>query len=145
MSNNYVDWLSPKGDHTPKDLLGTAYWAYDARLMAEMTNAIGRREDANEYAELSERIEVAFNEAYVASDGRIKGDTQTCYVLALHMDLLPEELRSAAAEHLVRAIETEDWHLSTGFVGVGYLCPTLTEGGHAEVNYRLLNNKSYPS
>jgi alpha-L-rhamnosidase len=145
MGNNYGDWLSPKGDYTPKDLLATAYWAYDAKLLAEMAEATGRREDAKGYEDLFEGIKGAFNEAYVASDGRIKGDTQTCYVLALHMGLLPEELRPAAAEHLVTAIEREDWHLSTGFVGVGYLCPVLTEAGRADVAYRLLHNDTYPS
>ena len=145
MGNNYGDWLSPKGDYTPKDLLATAYWAYDARLMSEMAEAIGRREDAKGYGDLFKGIKGAFNEAYVAPHGRIEGDTQTCYVLALHMDLLPEELRYAAAEHLVAAIEREDWHLSTGFVGVGYLCPVLTETGHSDVAYRLLNNETYPS
>ena len=145
LGNNYGDWLSPRGDHTPKDLLATAYWAYDARLMAEMSRAVGRQEDAEDYEELFEGIMGAFNEEYVSSDGRIEGDTQTCYVLALHMDLLPEELRSAAADHLVGAIEREDWHLSTGFVGVGYLCPVLTEAGHVDVAYRLLRNETYPS
>jgi alpha-L-rhamnosidase len=145
MGNNYGDWLSPKGDHTPKHLLATAYWAYDAKLMAEMAEATGRHEDAREYGSLNERIKGAFNEAYVSPDGRIEGDTQTCYLLALHMELLPEDLRPVAAEHLVRAIEKEDWHLSTGFVGVGCLCPVLTETGHTDVAYRLLNNETYPS
>src|ERR687894_1520609 len=145
LGNNYGDWLSPRGDFTPKDLLATAYWAYDARLMAEMAEAIGRREDARGYEDLFEGIRDAFNEAYVAPHGRVKGDTQTCYALALRMDLLPEELRPAAAEHLVAAIEREDWHLSTGFAGVGYLCPVLTEAGCSEVAYRLLNNETYPS
>jgi alpha-L-rhamnosidase len=145
MGNNYGDWLSPKGDHTPKHLLATAYWAYDAKLMAEMAEATGRQEDAEEYRDLNERIKAAFQAAYVSPDGRIEGDTQTCYLLALHMELLPEELRSAAAEHLVRTIEREDWHLSTGFVGVGYLCPVLTEAGYTDVAYRLLENETYPS
>jgi alpha-L-rhamnosidase len=145
MGNNYGDWLSPKGDRTPKDLLATAYWAYDARLMAEMAQALGREEDSLRYAELFDGIKGAFNEAYVAPDARISGDTQTCYVLALHVDMLPEKLRAAAAGHLVEAIEREDWRLSTGFVGVGYLCPVLTEAGHADVAYRLLNNDAFPS
>jgi alpha-L-rhamnosidase len=145
MGNNYGDWLSPKGDHTPKHLLATAYWAYDTKLMAEMAEALGREDDAREYRNLNENIKAAFNGAYVSSEGRIEGDTQTCYLLALHMDLLPEELRSAAADHLVRTIEREDWHLSTGFVGVGYLCPVLTETGYTDVAYRLLENETYPS
>ncbi|MDQ3942476.1 MAG: glycoside hydrolase family 78 protein, partial [Actinomycetota bacterium] len=145
MGNNYGDWLSPKGDHTPKHLLATAYWAYDAKLIAEMAEATGRYEDAREYRDLKERIKAAFQAAYVFPDGRIEGDTQTCYLLALHMGLLPEDLRSAAAEHLVKSIEREDWHLSTGFAGVGYLCPVLTEAGYTDVAYRLLGNETYPS
>ena len=145
MGNNYGDWLSPKGDHTPKPLLATAYWAYDAKLIAEMAEVTGRNEDAKKYMDLNERIKATFRETYVSPDGRIEGDTQTCYLLALHMDLLPEDLRSAAAEHLVRTIEREDWHLSTGFVGVGYLCPVLTEAGYTDVAYRLLDNVTYPS
>ncbi len=145
LGNNYGDWLAPKGDDTPKDLLATAYWAYDARLMAEMVGAIGRQDDARMYEELFHRIKEAFIGAYVSSDGRVKGDTQTCYTLALYMDLLPAELRGAAAEYLVEAIEREDWHLSTGFVGVGYLCPVLSEAGRTDVAYRLLNNDTYPS
>ena len=145
MGNNYGDWLSPKGDHTPKHLLATAYWAFDAKLIAEMAEATGRNEDAREYRDLNERIKAAFQAAYVFPDGRIEGDTQTCYLLALHMGLLPEDLRSTAAEHLVKSIEREDWHLSTGFASVGYLCPVLTEAGYAEVAYRLLGNETYPS
>lgn len=143
--NNFGDWLAPKGDDTPKDLLATAYWAYDARLMAEMAQAIGRKDDAAKYDELFRGISNAFTEAYVESDGRVKGDTQTCYVLALHMDLVPDDLRALVAERLVEAIEREDWHLSTGFVGVGYLLPVLTEAGYKDVAYRLLRNTTFPS
>ena len=31
-----------------------------------------------------ENVKAAFNKAYVDPTGRIKGDTQTCYVLALY-------------------------------------------------------------
>ena len=143
LGNNYGDWLSPEGDATPKDLLATAYWAHDANLMAEMSRAVGR--DATVYEKLFENIKEAFNRVYVTPDGRVGSDTQTGYVVALHMGLLPEELREEAAGHLVKTIEAKDWHLSTGFVGVGYLCPVLTEAGYPEVAYRLLNNETYPS
>jgi alpha-L-rhamnosidase len=145
LGNNYGDWLNPMGDATPKDLLATAYWAYDAKLMAEMSRTIDREDEAADYEELFGNIKEAFNRAYVDPDGRVEGDTQTGYVVALHMDLLPEELRAKAAEHLVRTIEEKDWHLSTGFVGVGYLCPVLTEAGYPDVAYRLLENETYPS
>jgi alpha-L-rhamnosidase len=143
-NNDFGDWLSIAAD-TPKDVLGTAYYAYDASLMARMARALGRKQEAARYDALFGRIKEAFNTAYVASDGRIKGDTQTCYVLALRFDLLPNALRPLAAQHLVDDIAAKNEHLSTGFVGVGYLCPVLTETGHNDTAYRLLLNDTFPS
>ena len=54
-------------------------------------------------------------------------------------------LRERVAERLVADIERHDWHLTTGFVGVGLLCPVLTEAGYADVAYRLLLNETFPS
>jgi alpha-L-rhamnosidase len=144
LNNNYGDWLSIDAD-TPKEVLATAYFAYDALLMSKIGHALSRYDDAESYQQLFQNICAAFCTAYVSSDGRIVGGTQTCYVLALHMQLLPSELRPLAAKHLVQDIEKKGWHLSTGFVGVGYLCPVLTEEGYADVAYRLLLNETFPS
>ena len=143
-NNDFGDWLSIAAD-TPKDVLGTAYYAYDASLMARMARALGRKQEAARYNALFDHIKSAFNTAYVSPDGRIKGDTQTCYVLALRFGLLPPAQRPLAAQHLVADIAAKNNHLSTGFVGVGYLCPVLTETGHNSVAYRLLLNDTFPS
>nr|WP_049761293.1 alpha-L-rhamnosidase C-terminal domain-containing protein [Rubrobacter xylanophilus] len=143
-AEGYGDWLNV-GDETPKDVVATAYFAHSARLVSEMAAAVGREGDARRYRELFESVREAFNEAYVSSDGRIRGDTQTAYVLALHMELLPEEKRAAAARRLVEHIEARGWHLSTGFLGTPHLLPVLTEAGRADVAYRLLNQRTFPS
>ena len=144
LQNNYGDWLSIDAD-TSKEVLATAYFAYDALLMSKIAHALQRYTDAETYQHLFQNICNAFCAAYVSSNGRIVGETQTCYVLALHMQLLPLHLRSLAAKHLVGNIEKKGWHLSTGFVGVGYLCPVLTEAGYVDVAYRLLLNETFPS
>lgn len=144
LGNNYGDWLSP-GAQAPKDALATAYWAYDAALMARISRVLGREQKAQLYAQLFEDIKAAFNTAYVDGDGRIRGDVQTCYVLALHMNLVSGQQRTRAAARLVELIEAGDWHLSTGFAGVSYLCPVLTDAGFPDVAYRLLLNETYPS
>ena len=143
-NNDYGDWLSIQAD-TPKDVLATAYFAYDALLMAKIARVLGREEDAEKYCTLFNNIGAAFRAAYVEADGRIKGDTQTGYLLALHMQLLPEDQRATVARYLVEDIQKRGWHLSTGFVGVGYLCPVLTEMGYSDVAYRLLVNDTFPS
>ncbi len=143
-NNDFGDWLSISAD-TPKDVLATAYYAYDAELMAQMARAIGQTEDAARYDALFAHIKEAFNTAYVSSDGRVKGDTQTSYVLALRFDLLPKPLRPLAAQHLADNIAAKKNHLSTGFVGVGYLCPVLTKYGHNDTAYTLLQQTTFPS
>jgi alpha-L-rhamnosidase len=140
----YGDWVSI-ASNTPKDVIATAYFAYSTRLLSKMAAAIGRDDDAKEYEDLFEQIREAFNKAYVSEDARIKGNTQTCYLLGLYFDLLPADKRALAAEHLVERIEAKNWHLSTGFVGLSYLLTTLTETGHLNVAYRLLLNDTFPS
>jgi alpha-L-rhamnosidase len=72
-------------------------------------------------------------------------DSQTGYVLALKMNLLPDAVRPLAAQRLVDRIAKNDWRLATGFLGTPYLLEALTETGHTDVAYRLLLNVEYPS
>lgn len=140
----YGDWVSI-ASNTPKDVIATAYFAYSTHLVAQTAAVLGKDDEAEQYRALFEQIKEAFNKAYVTEDVRIKGETQTCYLLALYFDLLPEAKRTGAAQHLVEAVREKDWHLSTGFVGLSYLLPTLTQTGHLDVAYRLLLNDTFPS
>jgi alpha-L-rhamnosidase len=140
----YGDWLSIAAD-TPKDVLATAYFAYSTQLVARAARALGRIEDAARYESLFGQIRDAFNTAFVTKDGRVKGETQTGYLLALRFGLLPDALRPAAARYLAADIAKRNTHLSTGFVGVGYLNPTLTDAGYNDVAYKLLLNDTFPS
>ena len=53
--------------------------------------------------------------------------------------------RARRTTRLVADIERHDWHLTTGFIGVGLLCPVLSAAGYADVAYRLLLNETFPS
>ncbi|HHV99352.1 MAG TPA: family 78 glycoside hydrolase catalytic domain, partial [Clostridiaceae bacterium] len=141
----YGDWLSI-GESTPNDVVATAYFAYSTDLLSRMARVIGKTEDAEYYEQLFEDIRADFNRYFVSENGMIKGNSQTAYLLALKMNLLPtEELRQKAAENLIKRLEANNWHLSTGFVGVSYLCPVLSDMGYSDVAYQLLLNQTYPS
>ena len=84
-------------------------------------------------------------EAYVVADGRIKGNTQTAYVLPLAFDLLDAEHARLAAKYLMADIESRGWHLSTGFIGTKDLMGVLAKLGRYDVAYRLLLNDTFPS
>ncbi|MBK8027639.1 MAG: hypothetical protein IPK19_41230 [Chloroflexi bacterium] len=180
----FGDWLSINAS-TPRDLLGTAFLAYDARLMARIATLLGKSDDADRYQKLFEDVRTAFCERYLAgstvppvvvtpSEARRQMDqadalsrgtlrevdygpsvevfstdlfspTQTAYVLALHFDLLPDNLRPQAAAELVADIERRGMHLSTGFVGSPYLNHVLSQNGCLDAAYALLQQKSWPS
>lgn len=143
-NNNFGDWLAV-GDDTPSDIVATAFWSYDAMIMAKVSKVLGRHEDALYYGRLFDAIRRAFQTAYVLDDGVVVGDTQTAYVLALAMNLIPPSLRAQTGYHLVKNIQDHSDHLTTGFIGVGYLCPVLSDVNYDSVAYKLLLNTTYPS
>jgi alpha-L-rhamnosidase len=142
--NDYGDWLSIGAD-TPKDLIGTAFFAYSTHLVAKSYRAVGNTEEADKYEQLFEDIKTAFDKRYVSPDGSITGNTQCGYALALKFELLPEDLRAQAAEHLADDVQAKGGHLSTGFMGVGYLLPVLSQAGKSDTAYQLLLQDTFPS
>lgn len=140
----FGDWLNIKDD-TPKEIIYTAYFAYSTMLTARAAEALGKSDEAAQYRDLFDKIKAAFNRAYVAADGRIQGNTQTCYILALAFDLLDSEKQKMAAQHLVENIEKRGWRLSTGFIGTKDLMLVLAKIGRNDVAYRLLQNDTFPS
>ncbi|KAA1418114.1 Bacterial alpha-L-rhamnosidase [Mumia zhuanghuii] len=140
----YGDWLN-LDDNTPRDLIGTAYFAHVTRLLSEMAEAIGKDADAATYAALADDVREAFVDKYVGDDGALPGDAQAGYVLALSYGLIPDDLVDDAADRLVANLERHDWHLATGFLGTPDLLPVLTKTGHTDVAYKLINQRTYPS
>lgn len=181
----FGDWLSINAP-TPRDLIGTAFLAYDAHLMQQIATLLDKSADAARYAKLHADVKGAFQERFLhgssvtvdaaalaatqqavagvdaISQGTLNADyeetassqvfntalfnpTQTAYVLALHFDLLPDELVQPAVDELVAAIERRDMHLSTGFVGSPYLPHVLSQHGRADVAYTLLLQETWPS
>lgn len=143
-NNDFGDWLNIDSP-TPKDLIATAYFAHDADLMAHIARVLEKGDDAARYAELFENIRTAFCRRFLGEDGRLAGDTQTAYVLALRFDLLPEKMRPLAASHLAEDIKRRSNTLSTGFIGTGLLLPALTEAGYLELAYELALSECFPS
>lgn len=140
----FGDWLSINAD-TPGDVITTAYFAGSTKIVADAARILGKSADAAEYEVLHERVKEAFQKAFIDSEGRVKGETQTGYVLALYFDLVPPALVKRAADHLVENIKARDWHLSTGFVGTRDLMHVLSKIGRNDVAFRLLHNKTFPS
>jgi alpha-L-rhamnosidase len=63
----------------------------------------------------------------------------------LHLDLVPDNLREAAANHMIQRIRDYKNHISTGFHTTIMLMNELTRAGRSDVAYMLINNRTFPS
>jgi alpha-L-rhamnosidase len=141
----YGDWLAlDKRNITPNRLIATAYDALDAQMMSEMATAIGRTGDAGFYAQAATSFRNVIASG-IGADGTIAGGTQTGYALVLGMGLVPDSQVAAVGAKFVAKIHADQDHLSTGFVGTGWLLPALSAIGRDDLAYTLLEQKDYPS
>ncbi|WP_101789102.1 glycoside hydrolase family 78 protein [Nonomuraea indica] len=139
---HYADWLAP-GPATPRELLATAFFHRSADLTARAAAVHGRTADAERLRRLAEDIGTAFIKTFLRAPGRLVGDTQTGYLLALAFGLLPPEQTAPAARRLAELVERHG--PQTGFLGVGLLCPVLSEHGRADLAHALLRRTDPPS
>ena len=137
------DWLAYE-ELEPR-YVAVAYYAYVAQLMDSIATALGKTDDALHYRHLYQDIREEFQQRYLTQDGQLTQTTQTAYLLALHLDLLPLQHRKAAYAALRRKIEQNGYKLSTGFVGTGMLCTTLSQLGMDDLAYALLLQRDNPS
>lgn len=142
---NWNDWLN-LDDNTSTDVLGTAYFAEDARMLSEMAKSIGEDADAATYAALSDDVRAAFTANLIAADGTVSGNSQTGYAMALGMGLVTDPaLRGKVGERFVAKLAASDNHLTTGFLGTPWLLPALSSIGRSDLAYTMILKKDYPS
>jgi alpha-L-rhamnosidase len=142
---HWEDWLN-LDDPTGVDVLGTAYFAEDARMLSEMAAAIGEDGDAADFAALSADIRDAFTDDLVAANGTVKGNSQAGYAMALGMDMISDPaLREKVAARFVAKLAASGNHLTTGFLGTPWLLPALSSIGRDDLAYTMLLQKDYPS
>ncbi len=150
---HFGDWLFfSLGDDTDgssaitnKFLIAQCFYAHSTQLLINAAKVLGKTEDAAQYASLLSNIKKAFVNEYVTLNGATMSNTQTSYVLALNFDMLPESLRTQAADRLVSNIKQYGNHLTTGFLGTPYLTHVLSRFGHTDMAYKLLLQDTYPS
>jgi alpha-L-rhamnosidase len=155
VGNLYGDWLNgdniigrdyPKtGGGVPNDVYATAFFAYSTRLVANTAHLLGKNADAERYDSLAGAIRKTFQKEFVNPQGEVKGNTQAGYALALEFDLIPEHLRPASAALMVKAIEAYDYRISTGIQSTIRMMNQLSQNGYADVAYRLLQSRRFPS
>jgi len=144
LGNNYGDWLSVDAD-TPRRVVAAAYQIRSVDTLVRALRHAGRAGEADDYEQYARHLRELFERELVDDEGRVLGDTQTGYCFALAWDLVHERRRPALAAHLARDVSSRGARLTTGFLGVALLCPTLARIGRGDLAVDLLLQEEYPS
>lgn len=153
---HFGDWLYPSsaesGNGDPiegalktKEYVAPAMFAYTSRLMSEICEILGEKDKAKYYVELNKKIRSAYAGEYIDAQGRLPLELQGLYVLALKMELFPQEKQKAGMEHLKELIQKNGNCLDTGFSSISFLLDTLWENGEKELAWKILFQKKCPS
>ncbi len=147
---HYGDWLAldaKEGSYfgaTDVTLIATAFYAHSTQIVGKAAALLGYTDDAEAYTKLFDDIKTAFIDEFYTPNGRLASPTQTAHVLALNFGLYGTH-KERTIKALVKYIEDNKFHLSTGFLGTPYLLKVLSENGYPEVAYKVLLQQDYPS
>lgn len=147
----FGDWVAldaAQGSYfgaTPNDLACTAYYAHSVSILAKVAGILGKSDDADNYTALHRAIADTFEHTFFTQTGEMTAKTQTAHILALQFGLVPPRWKEKTVQSLLRLLQENGGHLSTGFMGTPFLLPSLAKGGHPEAAYNLLLQEDYPS
>lgn len=149
---HYGDWLALDGPvesgvwgGTDIGLLASAYYRLSSSILSKAASVLGFTEDSLYYGNLSEEIKQAIQDEYFSKNGRSAIHTQTAHVVALHFDLVPQEVRDRVLKDLQALLKKSGMHLKTGFIGTPYLCRSLSDNGDSDSAYQIFFQEDYPS
>ncbi len=154
--SNYGDWLNgdtiknakgypKKGGELPKVPYATLFYWLSASLLAKIAGVLDKQADQEKYLRLAKNVQDAFNKKFVKADGKIEGNTQAGYALALGFGILPSALQEKAIKHLLAALKTYGNRISTGFISTIQMMLELSARGHNDLAYKLIESHQFPS
>jgi len=156
------DWLGPQNNQVGTQLIVTAYHIFDLEIMVKVAEALNKSADAQKYRKMYDERKEFFNRTFVNSEkktvqgpnGKIS-DTQTSYAVGLALDAFNDENISLMAASLAETVKRENkddngvvrppYSLMTGFIGTAWISKALSDNGHSELAYMILQNNKYPS
>lgn len=143
--SHYGDWVAV--EKIPGPLVSTFFYYFAVDVVARTAAVLGNETEASAYRKLAAEIQAAFHNKFFNRATNSHGSgAQAAQVLALFLDLAPQELRGSVFRTLVNDIVyAKNTHLTTGIIGTKYLFPVLTRMGQSSLAYELATQTSYPS
>ena len=142
---DYGPWVAGFSRNTPVPLVATAHYIYDIRLLCRAARMTGNDTDAAKYSSLADEVTAAFNRKFYNPDSCYYGSgSQASNAIPLYMGIVEEKDREAVMNSLISDIAAHGDRLTTGDVGNRYLFRTLSDSGHDDILYNMLNHYETP-
>jgi alpha-L-rhamnosidase len=151
------DWLdtatldkssrTKESESVQKDLFATAWFARSCELAAKSAFACSNTSQAERLSKLAVEVRAAFQREFTEPDGRLRGDSQAAYALAIDFGLYNEDpsAEARAVGHLVRKIEEAKGALTTGAAASHRALLALSRHGHHDLALKIATRREMPS
>ncbi len=120
-----------------RDLIATAFFCYDASLVARAAAVLGRAADFEIFEALAQKVRQAFGRRFVSPDGHLVDNSIDAAVVALHLGLLVGEQRDRVRQDLLAALAGSERDVLATPLAMAYLLPVLTAMDRLDVAYGL--------
>jgi alpha-L-rhamnosidase len=146
------DWYDigprPPGESqlTGKGLTATAIYYQDLQTLAATASLLGNEADAASFRNQAAQVRESFNRhLFHADTATYDRGSQTAQAMPLVIGLVPEKLRHAVLENLVKDIRAHGDHVTAGDIGFHYVVRALTDNGRSDVLFDMLSRSDSPS
>jgi alpha-L-rhamnosidase len=127
-------------------LVGTAFYYYDAQIVAKAARVLKKNREARHYANLAANIRTAFNQAfYSRNTHQYEKGTQFSNAFPLFLGLADPADEDLVLGNILRDLEAKKGHFDVGVLGAKYLIEALTDHGVPERAFALATQTGYPS
>ena len=125
----------------------TAFYFLDARIISQVAQLLGEEADSQYYKKLSVQIGEKYNLTYLnVKTSNYNDGSQMANAFPLFLGIVPDNQIDKVLNNLVADIgEKQSSHLTTGVLGTKYMPEVLARLGRADVAWKIINQKSYPS
>jgi hypothetical protein len=131
---------------TGKGLTATAIYYQDLRTLAAIASVLGKEADAASFEKQAAEIRESFNNHLLHADtATYDRGSQTAQAIPLVLGLVPEDLRQAVLDNLIRDIRAHRNHVTAGDIGFHYVVRALTDNGRSDVLFDMLSRNDSPS
>jgi len=135
-----------RSTETPPPFIWTCLYQKNAALLAKISRAVGKPEQADHAGRLADKLRAKIDRTWLdRRTGSYATGSQTAEILPLALAIVPPEGRRRAAERIAARITgPDDGRLRVGHIGLPGFMEALVPNGLGDLVYRTVDTTEFP-